>query len=189
FFLAFINAKLVNTNSPPRIPVLAELSPVCGSFLCCTLCFKLSLETLFTDPGFVVAIVFPLFPSFMFSDEIVLDRLSLKLSIRDALALKELDVLKLSLSLKDLLILSDSSVFIEELPLNELDVLKLSLSEELVLKDSLKLLDVLRLSLKDELVLKDSLNELDVLKLSLKDELVLKDSLKLLDVLRLSLKD
>src|SRR5699024_5002321 len=127
FFLAFINAKLVNTNSPPRIPVLAELSPVCGSFLCCTLCFKLSLETLFTDPGFVVAIVFPLFPSFMFSDEIVLDRLSLKLSIRDALALKELDVLKLSLSLKDLLILSDSSVFIEELPLKELDTLRLSL--------------------------------------------------------------
>ena len=68
------------------------------------------LKLLFTDPGFVVPIIFPLFPSFMFSDEIVLDRLSLKLSIRDALALNELDVLKLSLKLL------------------EIDVLKLSLS-------------------------------------------------------------
>src|SRR5699024_8135213 len=175
--LAFINAKLVNTNSPPRTPALVELSPVCGNSLRCTVCFKLSLETLFTAPGFVVPIIFPLFPSFMFSDEIVLDRLSLKLSIRDALALNELDVLKLSL--KDELVLKDS--------LKLLDVLKLSLKDELVLKDSLKLLDVLKLSLKeldvlklslkDELVLKDSLNELDVLKLSLSEELVLKDSL------------
>ena len=120
------------------------------------MCFKLSLETLFTAPGFVVAIIFPLVPSFMFSDEIVLDRLSLKLSIRDALALKELDVLKLSLSLKNLLILSDASVFIEELPLKDLlnDVLKLSLKDLLKLSDASVFIE--------ELPLKDLLNELDV---------------------------
>src|SRR5699024_8898593 len=167
-FLAFINAKLVNTNSPPRTPALVELSPVCGNSLRCTVCFKLSLETLFTAPGFVVPIIFPLFPSFMFSDEIVLDRLSLKLSIRDALALNELDVLKLSLSLKDLLKLSDSSAFIEELPLKELDVLKLSLKDELVLKDSLSLKDLLKLSDSSVFIEELPLKELDVLKLSLR---------------------